>query len=68
MKNEWDYGVNKQSVRIHNAPGGKSNWSIGWDEDAQPKQQTQQTSYQKQSYDGYYGQQPGEEMKYAGSA
>ena len=32
MKNEWDYGLNKQSIRIHNAPGGNSQWSIGWDD------------------------------------
>jgi hypothetical protein len=32
MKNTWDYSEagNKTSVKIHNAPGGNSQFSLGW--------------------------------------
>lgn len=37
MKHEWDYQHaaqgGKTSVKIHNAPGGNSNFSIGWGHD-----------------------------------
>eukprot|EP00347_Sterkiella_histriomuscorum_P003815 403362832 len=59
MKNQWDY-VNggKTSVKIHNAPGGNSNFSLGWDtsndkiqnnvsHQSQNSQNNYQSSYQR---------------------
>eukprot|EP00347_Sterkiella_histriomuscorum_P012620 403367870 len=75
MKHEWDYAQGgKTSVKIHNAPGGNSSFSIGWNGDQDTNQRSYQnkvndyqSSYQKNSYDGYYGQVPSENVGFAGA-
>ena len=53
--------------------GGNSQWSIGWDQGNDFQQQykdqvqTYQSSYQKNSYDGYYGNVPSENLGSAGA-
>lgn len=81
MKHEWDYAQGgKTSVKIHNAPGGNTQFSIGWSGDnnnagygqsSQRNYQDQvnqyQSSYQKNAYDGYYGNVPSENIGFAGA-
>lgn len=45
-ENQFQYGTGYTSTKIHHAPGGKSNFSLGWDEDEQvkPKPQASQNS------------------------
>lgn len=38
MRNQHNIGESvKTSVKVNNNPGGKSNWSIGWDEPEKKK-------------------------------
>ncbi len=37
-RSEFNIGESeKTSVKVHNNPGGQSNWSLGWSEDDKPK-------------------------------
>lgn len=43
------HGQGTTSVKVHHAPGGKSNFSLGWDEPAKPAtQQVQKQEVPKQ--------------------
>ena len=37
-RSEFNIGESeKTSVKVHNNPGGQSNWSLGWAEEDKPK-------------------------------
>jgi hypothetical protein len=45
-ENQFHYGTEFTSVRVHNAPGGNSNFSLGWDvPDQHAKKPSEQTPY-----------------------
>ncbi len=53
-----EFQSDKPSTRVHAAPGGNSNFSLGWDEPAAPvrQQKNMYQSHAKQdAIDGYYG-------------
>lgn len=56
-RSEFNIGeTEKTSVKVHNNPGGQSNWSLGWQEEEKPKTSSnlsilfsQEVSQRKQS-------------------
>jgi hypothetical protein len=44
------HGSGTTSVKVHHAPGGKSNFSLAWDEPTKPAQQPQQPQQPQQQF------------------
>jgi len=59
-------GGERSSVKLHYGPGGKSNISLGWDNQShnEPKQTQQQPSYQQSYQPSNQGYQPSNNQSY----